>query len=509
MSENGHNPDILTCLANLSNDEVFTPPTVANAMLDLLPPELFRRSDVRFCDPFSKSGVFLREIARRLIDGLAAEIPDLQARVEHIMHRQLFGMAITEMTAMLSRRTLYCSRNANSKNSVSRFERPEGNIRFQPVKHEFVHGRCRWCGASETQFGYRQLSANRENHAYEFIHTANPKELFKMEFDVIVGNPPYQLADGGGNGASAKPIYHLFVQQAKKLKPRYLIMITPSRWFTGGKGLDEFRDEMLGDNHILCIHDYIEASDCFSNVQIKGGVSYFLWDRDKTGLCAVYSHKDDKINGPVLRPLKEKGSDIFIRYNEAINILHKVKEKSKELFVNLVSSRMPFGLPNTYKGNPQQTSDDDIQIYVSGNDKEIRGTVAYIPNDKIIKGREMIEWHKVFISKAGSGSDTFPHLILTKPFYGAPNTICNETYLVIGPFENKFICENVISYISTKFFRFLVLLKKNSQNAAKSVYSFVPMQDFSRPWSDAELYAKYGLTAAETAFIESMIRPME
>ena len=330
-----------------------------------------------------------------------------------------------------------------------------------------------------------------------------------MKFDVIIGNPPYQMSDGGGNGASAKPIYQLFVSQAKKLKPKYMTMITPSRWFTGGKGLDEFRDEMLHDKRIRVIHDFLEASDCFAGVQIKGGVSYFLWKRDNCGDCEVYSHKGNIVFGPVIRPLLENGCDTFIRYNEAVDILHKIMSKKEKSMESLISTRLPFGIPNTYKGNRDKASNSDLTIYVSGNDREVRGSTAFVPLSKITKGHEMISWHKVYIAKAGSGSDSFPHPILPKPFYGAPNTVCNESYLVIGPFKDKNECNNVMSYIATRFFRFLVLLKKNTQNAAKGVYQLVPQQEFSKPWTDEELYAKYGLTDEEIAFIESMIRPME
>ena len=286
-------------------------------------------------------------------------------------------------------------------------------------------------------------------------------------------------------------------------------MITPSRWFTGGKGLDEFRDEMLHDNRLRVIHDYPEASDCFSGVQIKGGVSFFLWERDIQGECSVFSHKGNNVYGPAIRPLLEKGCDTFIRYNEAVDVLHKVMAHREKSMESIVSTRLPFGLPNTYKGNKVKKSKDDLLIYVSGNDREVRGTAAYVPNTEVTKGREMIPWEKVYIAKAGSGSDAFPHPILPKPFYGAPNTVCNESYLVIGPFKNKNECDNAMSYIATKFFRFLVLLKKNSQNAAKGVYQLVPQQDFSKPWTDEELYAKYGITEDEIAFIDSMIRPMD
>ena len=475
-------------------------------MLDMLPQELFSNPDTTFLDPACKSGVFLREIAKRLLKGLEPQIPDLQERIDHILHKQVFGIAITELTSLLARRSVYCSKYPNGEYSVSKFDDAQGNIRFKRIQHRWSGGKCAYCGAAQAQY---DRDDELETHAYEWIHMVKPEDIFKMKFDVIISNPPYQLSDGGGNGASAKPIYQLFVQKAKKLNPKYMTMITPSRWFTGGKGLDEFRDEMLHDSRLRVIHDFPEASDCFSGVQIKGGVSYFLWDRDNKGECSVYSHKGNEVYGPANRPLLEKGCDTFIRYNEAVDVLHKVMKDNAPSMEDLVSTRLPFGLPNTYKGSKTQSSSTDLKIYVSGNDREVRGTTAYCPKSKVTKGHEMIPWHKVYIAKAGSGSDAFPHPILPKPFYGEPGTVCNESYLVIGPFKDKTECENVMSYIATKFFRFLVLQKKNSQNAAKGVYQLVPQQDFSKPWTDEELYAKYGITEEEIAFIDSMIRPMD
>lgn len=501
-----YNPDVLSCLANLSNDEVFTPPEVANAMLDMLPQELFRNPDTTFLDPACKSGIFLREIAKRLLVGLEPQIPDLQERIDHIMHKQLFGIAITELTSLLARRSVYCSKYPNSDYSVSRFKDAEGNIRFKRTPHTWQDGKCIYCGANRDQY---ERTDDLETHAYELIHTLHPEELFKMKFDVVISNPPYQMSDGGGNGASAKPIYQLFVQTAKKLAPKFMTMIIPSRWFNGGKGLDEFRDEMLHDDRLRVIHDYPEASDCFSGVQIKGGVSYFLWDRDERGDCAVFSHSGKNVSGPVVRPLLEAGCETFIRYNEAVEILHKVAAFNEESMESIVSTRLPFGLPNTFKGNRVKINDDDLVVYVSGNDREVRGTTAFVSRSLITKGREMIPWHKVYIAKAGSGSDSFPHPILPKPFYGAPETVCNESYLVIGPFNSSKECENAMSYIATRFFRFLVLLKKSSQNAAKGVYQLVPIQDFSKAWTDEELYKKYGITEEEKDFIESLVRPMD
>lgn len=507
--DNTYNPDVLLCLANLSNDEVFTPPDVANQILDMLPQELFSDPNTKFLDPACKSGVFLREIAKRLIVGLANTIPDLQERIDHIMHKQLYAIAITELTAMLSRRSVYCSKYPNGPFSISHFETAQGNIKFHRTQHVWKDGKCIYCGVTQESKMGDARSDELELHAYEFIHMLKPEEIFNMKFDVICSNPPYQQNVGVEKENYAIPIYQKFVEQAKKLNPRYMTMIIPARWYAGGRGLDEFRQNMLNDDRVRVIHDFPDAADCFPGVQIKAGVCYFLWTRDNHGNCKITTHMNGKITGPVERPLLEKGSTTFIRYNQAISILHKVYKPGDASFSDLVSPQTPFGIVTSYKGNEERQSPSDIKMYISGNDKKFKGGTSYAPYSKITKGFEMIPWHKVYIAEAGSGSDTFPHSILSKPFYGEPNTICNQSYLVIGPFENKEICQNVMSYISTKFFRFMVLQKKNAQHAMRGVYQFVPIQDFSKPWTDEELYKKYNLTDDEIAFIESMIKPMD
>ena len=493
-----YNPDVLTCLANLSNDEVFTPPVVVNRMLDLLPAELWRNPDARFLDPVSKTGVFLREIAKRLMEGLSERIPDRQQRADHIFTRQLFGLAITELTALLSRRSVYCSKQANGPYSVcAAFHDADGNIRFRSTEHTWQNGRCRYCGASREVY---DRDDTLESHAYEFIHTENPETIFPdMKFDVIIGNPPYQLSDGG-NGASASPLYHRFVRQAQKLKPRYLTMIIPSRWFGGGKGLDDFRREMLNDNHIRVLVDYENASDCFPGVDIAGGVCYFLWDRDNPGLCDVVNIRNNETMHSV-RALNE--FDTFIRHDRAASIVRKVCAFGEPMMSNMVSSSKPFGLRTFVR--PQESG--DILLRWQNGEGPYR-------RDEITVGRELIDKWKVITSyvgydHAGNPGKDGKRRVFSKIDILPPGTICTETYLVVGSFDTKQEAKNLVAYMKTLFFRFLVAQCMYSHHITKEAYRLVPIQDFSQSWTDEKLYAKYGITDEEIKFIESMVRPME
>lgn len=497
MMNSSYNPDVLNCIANLSNDEVFTPPELANRILDLLPQELFRSPDTKFLDPFSKSGVFLREIVKRLDRGLESLMPDRQLRIDHILHNQVFGIAITELTSYLSRRSLYCSKYANGKYSVSRFDTESGNILYANRSHSWENGKCKYCGASQAIY---DRCSEAEQYAYMFIHTDNPKQFFgNMKFDVIVGNPPYQLSDGGAQ-ASAKPIYQLFVEQALRLKPRYLSMIIPARWYSGGKGLNEFRDNMLKDKHISHLVDYFDSTECFPGVDLSGGVCFFLWNHDYSGPCHIRSIINGK-ETQTTRYLLEKGDDSFVRFNVAVGIWHKVKAFNEKSFATIVSSRKPFGIATNERISLMKQP-NSVKIYAYPNN-------GYVLSSNIAVNSSAIKEHKVYISYAYGERGSFPYLVIGKPFYGEPNSCCSETYLMIGPFSSETICNNVMEYMRTKFFRSLVLLRKNTQHATSKVYKYTPIQDFTQLWTDEKLYKKYGLTEDEIAFIESMIRPME
>lgn len=509
MSERGlfnmvYNPDVLSCLANLSSDEVFTPPEVANQMLDMLPQELFSNPDTTFLDPACKSGVFLREIAKRLLKGLEPQIPDLQERIDHIFHKQLYGIAITELTSLLSRRSVYCSKYPNSEYSVSKFNDAQGNIRFKRVQHTWQNGKCVFCGISkDTALGDKERETELETHAYEMIHTYKPEAIFQMKFDVIISNPPY-AQDTAGAGRQAKPIYNLFIEQAKKLNPKYMTMIIPSRWFSGGMGLDDFRTMMMNDNHISKIVDYTNSKDCFPGISVSGGVCYFLWERDKTGDCS-FTNITNEEETTLIRPLNE--FQTLVRYNKAVSIIHKVISFNETRLDGIISSLMPYGLSTSYRGHAQKEK-DDLTLHASNG-------ITYITRDEINKGWDTVDSYKILVSKTSAehagepGKDGRFRVIPSSIKVLGPTEVCTHSYFVIGNWGERAIAENALSYIKTKFVRFLMLLCVSGFGLSKLVFQFVPMQDFSKPWTDDELNLKYELSKDEIEFIDSMIKPME
>lgn len=501
MNGQNYNPDVLNCIANLSNDEVFTPPELANKVLDLLPQELFCNPDSTFLDPFTKSGVFLREIVKRLDRGLASKIPDRQQRIDHILHHQVFGIAITELTSLLARRSVYCSKDANSQYSISQFSTPSGNILYKNIRHTWVNGKCKYCGASQSVY---DRGSEAEQYAYMFIHTDNPNKFFpNMKFDVIVGNPPYQLNIGIEKENYAIPLYHKFIRQAKKLKPQYITMLTPSRWFTGGRGLDDFRAEMLNDSHIKYIKDYIDSKDVFPGVDVSGGINYFLWSSSYNGTCEYVN----EFNGKTISSFRKLNEfNVFPRYNQSVSIMNKVQLIGEDTISTMISSQTPFGFITTYRGKEKQF-EEAIKLYSSGG-------ISYVRKDDIKRHQEWTDKYKLVFSKAtcehaGTPDKTGRYRVFSTMRILNPNEVCTQSYLVGGVFTSIREAENYASYLKTAFVRILMLPTLSSQDLSSDKFQFVPLQDFSHPWTDEMLYKKYGLTEDEIAFIESMIRPME
>jgi site-specific DNA-methyltransferase (adenine-specific) len=509
------NPDVLTCIANLSNDEVFTPPEFANRMLDTLAEawtdshngaNIWADKTVKFLDPFTKSGVFLREITTRLIAGLEDEIPDLEKRVNHILTKQVYGIAITQLTSLLARRSVYCSKHAQGEHSIANgFTSDNGNIWFERMEHSWGDTKCEFCGAPRAIL---DRDESQENYAYAFIHTNNIKtrlaEIFgeTMQFDVIIGNPPYQMK-GGAGGSSDSSIYHLFVEQAKNLEPKFLSMVVPSRWLAGGRGLDEFRKEMLSSGNLLKLVDYPVSSEVFPNVEVKGGICYFLWSNTHQGSCDVTVVRGGE-EGTSLRQLNE--FDVFVRNPIAVEILRKVLVVSGKPITEILTADTPFGIATNFDGYHEKKKAGDIALHYVRSGKRY---IGFVPQTLISKNVSLIEKWKVLVPEAGSdGGQKIPDSVLGKPLLSKPPAACTQSFLAFFV-DGEEEARSLESYLRTKFFRHLVSLRKLTQHALRSTYSWVPMQPWDRQWTDKSLYKKYGLTKEEVDYIESVIRPME
>jgi site-specific DNA-methyltransferase (adenine-specific) len=511
----GHNPDVLTCIANLSNDEVFTPPAFANQMLDTLEASwaasnngenIWANKEVTFLDPCTKTGVFLREIVKRLNIGLSKEIPDLTERINHILTKQIFGLGITNLTSLLARRSLYCSKYASGIHSIARtFTTDSGNIWFERTEHSWLGPKCKFCSVRKETF---DRDSDLETYAYEFIHSSNIKtrivDIFgdTVKFDVVIGNPPYQMK-GGAGGSSDSSIYHLFVEQAKKLEPKFLAMVTPSRWLAGGRGLDEFRKEMLSSHKLVRLVDYPVSSEVFPGVEVKGGICYFLWSDTYSGPCDVTVIRGG-VEKSASRELDE--FDVFVREPIAISILHKVLVDGHMGMDALVSNREPFKLESNFDEIRGESRSGDISIHFIKGGKRSKG---FVQRSIITKNVHLIDRWKVLVPKAGSdGGQKIPDSVLGKPLISSPPSVCTGSFLAI-PAGRKSEAESIQSYYCTKFFRFLVSHRKITQDAFSHMYSWVPQQSWDREWTDKDLYKKYKLTKDEIDFIESMVRPME
>ena len=508
--------DVLDCLANLSNDEVFTSPAVVNRMLDTLPEALWSDPNAKFLDPFTKSGVFLREIAKRLMKGLETVIPDPQERLDHILGQQLYGIAITQLTALMARRTLYCSKDTTElahclTGIFAQQGNPDGNIYFAPCEHTFVKGKCSYCGATEREFGTEQRSA-LEQHAYLFIHNKNPYK--EMQFDVIIGNPPYQMSDGsGGSSDSAVPIYNKFVEQAIMLNPRYLCMIIPSKWMVGGRGLKKFRENMVENKKIKILYDFENSKDCFPGQNLDGGVCYFLLDREYKGKTDYIFRSNEGEEIKSKRFLKNNYFEYIIRNNRVLSIIEE--SSSEESFSKIVSQVRPYGIRGFLFNTPERYPNSNLsfkpfekalKIYgVKGIKGGAKRIIGYISRDIVTNGFDSIDKYKLFFTTSYSTNAINPPEIIK----AQPNEICTETFLLVGPFDTEKEQLNCLKYMNTKFFKFLLYLGKGTMHVTKSVFGLIPLQDFDEEWTDEKLYRKYGLTAEEIAYIEKMVRPME
>ena len=510
----GRNPDVLTCIANLSNDEVFTPPELANQILDTVAEAWAARYDganiwadrsVRFLDPCTKSGVFIREITSRLTEGLKDAIPDLQERVSHILTKQVFGIGITQITGLLARRSAYCSKLANGKHSIAeKFTSEDGNIWFERIEHTWEGNKCRYCNAPKV---FLNRDAEIENYAYPFIHTSDigkwVSEKFggNMQFDVVIGNPPYQMK-GGAGGTNDSPIYHLFVEQAKRLEPKFLAMVIPSRWLAGGRGLDEFRKEMLGSHNLVSLVDHPISSEVFPGVQVEGGVCYFLREASHYGPCHVTVVRGGD-RQTAKRQLDE--FDVFVRDPKAVQILQKVLSEGGNSITEILTADTPFGLATNFNEFRANKGEKDVALHYVRHGKR---SVGYLRRDLITKNSELIDQWKVLAPKAHGGGQIMPSAVLGKPLVSRPPSVCTQTFLAFAV-DSKTAAESLESYYRTKFFRFLVSLRKLTQDALRSTYTWVPQQTWDREWTDKELYKKYKLTKDDIAYIELVIRPME
>ena len=490
-----HIPDILDCLAQLSDNEVATPPDHAAAMLDLLPSDIWSDPTIKWLDPCSKSGVFLREIAVRLFEGLAGWESDFEKRREHIFREMLFGAAITEMTGIISRRTVYCAHDASGDLSLVRFEDSNGNIPFIGAKHDFINDRCRICKApAELERG-----ETRENYAYSFIHGTFPtKEQSSMKFDVIVGNPPYQI-DSDGN-TRTMPVYQLFVEKAIDMDPQHVLMITPSRWFAGGLGLGPFREKMLADQRVEQMVDFPKSKDCFPGVKIRGGVNYFLWSRDHSGDCSIRTVRGSEVGSPMTRSLGQ--FDIFVRFNEGVSIVEKVQGLKEETMDATVSALVPFGLRAKFRDYVDKEHPEAIDLHVMSR------KVEQIARSSVSNNDQWIDKHKTLLHAAYGEDHDGPFSVIANPFAVAPSSACTETYLVVGAFDSAEEAENLAKFLRTKFARFLIWLRMNTQHLRREIFTFLPVLDWSREWTDTDLFERYGLTEDEVAFIDSQIKEM-
>lgn len=444
--------------------EVMTPVSLVEDMMDGLPKEVWSDPKLKWLDPANGCGIFPAVVVARLMDGLAKWQPDEGLRYQHIIENMLYVCELQPKNMFL----YLCA--------------------FDP-KDQYVMN----------MYTGSFLEVGFQKHA---------KEVWGVDkFDVIVGNPPYQLS-GGAGGTSDSALYHFFAQRAFILARGLVTMVIPSRWLVGGRGLEDFRRSMLSSQHIRRLVDYPNSTQIFPEVDLKSGVCYFLWDTAYFGLCSSTLIRGDTVIGPVPRKLDEH--DVFIRDTRAAAILKKVLAQEAPSFELLLTGDTPFGLATNFKGFSQTApSAGDVRVYASANTGRREGVM---PRALIKKNQHLIDSWKVMVPKAGpgnSGGHVLPDRVLGKPEIAEPNSICTQTWIVAGPLPSKEQALSVASYLQTAFVRFVVSLRKISQDAMRGVYRWVPQQDWNVVWTDSALYQKYGVTAEEVAYIHSMVRTAE
>jgi site-specific DNA-methyltransferase (adenine-specific) len=481
-----------------NHGEVFTAPREVNAMLDLLPASSYE-IEKRFFEPACGTGNFLVEILRRKFERVKSNF-ELNQNLSNSTLKSvasIYAIDIKEDNVAESRNRLLEMCTDFFELSIGR-QSDAALLKYINfiLRKNIIHGDALadkdFTTGGSIEFCSWNGSKIEYSHSLERLQSASAETGF---FHAVVGNPPYQQSDGGA-AASAIPIYHLFHRQAVVLKPQFISLIIPSRWFTSGKGLDGFREEMLGDTRLKELVDFHNARHCFPEVEIKGGVCYFLWDKNHDGPCKFTSVDSNGSRNTANRFLLEPGRDIFIRYNLALPILEKVEEMGLGSFRESVSIRKPFGLATNFQASTERENADQIKIYANHK-------ILYTDPNCIFKNADWISKYKVLVPYAvGSGN---PKTDVLKPILAPPGTACTETYLVIGPFDSKAEAQNAISYINTKFFHFMLTLRKNTQHATRKVYDYVPAVDLSKSWNDEQLCQYFQLNNAEQKFINSLI----
>ena len=448
--------------------------------------DIFLNPDARILEMNSKSGLYPLYMAYSLyamkLPGPEDKLPleQTQALWQETVEQQIFVLCKTRMAESITRRTLvgYQDWTVNTTYIPHLLERMEKDPQRLAKKLQRTDT---W-----------------------------GKEGQPMKFDAIVGNPPYQEDTGGGSAANvaakqARPVYNLFVDQAKTMQPHYISMIMPARWYAGGIGLNDFRNEMLNDPHLIRLTDFVNSKDCFSTVDIAGGICYFLWDRDKEEVCEV-TNVSGLERHTMRRNLNEFG-EIFIRSNESLSIIHKVLSRSEHFLTDRVQPIDAFGFPSAARGE-KEPFDGCISLIHS------QGT-GYIKRSDVKKNAELIDKYKATISilvpcNGEVGIDPSKgYKAITTPRIEVPGEVNTFSYLVLGAFDTEAEIKNYKQYLMCKFTRFMLRLTYSSMHIARANFVFVPDQDFTEEWTDEKLYKKYELTEDEIAFIESTIRVME